>query len=352
MHEGRPEHDRVPMSSARRISTCGGALLLLLASCASPRSDDDGGADLDAALAGRPDAATVNAMVALERGITVAHWSYLMGAQWPEDPNRMITDPWLRDAMNVLANNGTSARTASFDGLRPAAWGPAPGYGTYDPALLSSTYAGALNAMRARNGAPTLRTPGAVAAYVRTMTFLVSTSDGSVLPAPTTPADEFTGVCVVEFHKSGNPPQICSTKPLCCKETIDYKTGISICYDNTSCKGQGLPQLPAGPSGGPDAGGATPLGRCGDLAEDFLFYGCSHLSDGSDGVYTGGSGGRCKDREEISDELDYRCKVDVKLGRCLRFAPGVSPPGGEIYGSTFIGGAKTWADDSVNWCVP
>lgn len=231
-----------------------------IASCSS-ENDDGPRADLTSALAGNPGPATVTAIQALERGVTIAHWSYLMGAEWPDDPSRVIADPWLRDAMSVLATTGGQSRPASFGGLGPRQWGPAPGYGSYDPAQLSATHAEAVAAMRRQNGNATLRTPAAVAEYVRTMTHLVETTSGAQLPAPTTPADEFTGVCVIEFYKGGsNSSQTCSTKPLCCRGSIDYKTGISVCYDNTSCKGKGLPTPPAGSTlgSGGSSGSTTP----------------------------------------------------------------------------------------------
>ena len=296
-------------------------------------------------------------MHALEQSLSTADWSYLMGATWSEDLQQMLADPTLRQAVRRLLSD---RRAATREGPGACVEGQSARTdedGSYDPTEMDRTYAKARAQMTVKNGVATLRTPGATAAFIQIISDEVafrSITDSIPLPPLGVPMDMHANGCVLTFfHGPGGTPlsdEYCEFVPLCCSEALDFTTGTQTCYDFESCRGKGLPEPPVvepGPAEsqcGSGGGVVQPVGRCGDLITDSgdqRAMACSHLD------YPPGG---CSGVVQVNDELDYRCGVEQKRNRCMRYKLNERPA--DARPAPFVPTLGDGSEAFSFWCVP
>lgn len=260
------------MSLMRRLSFLAGVALLAIA-CSSSKEENAPDADLDAALGGAPDAVTQQALRAFEGHLTYSHLAYLSAARWPDDANKVLSDPMLRDVISLYVAVGL-VKPSSFEaGLHTNHFSGSSG--TYDPAVVQAAVSAAVKVMIAHNAAPTLRTPAGIAAFGNILANAIRKSTGPTpLPPVTTAADPDTFTCVIDFTTKPAPTTTqCGYVPLCCKGEITFPRGLETCYDRESCRGKGVVMYgnaPAPPPGSGSSGSSgtqapTPLGTCKEI---------------------------------------------------------------------------------------
>jgi hypothetical protein len=215
-------------------------LLLMTPSCRSstaPTAQASPGADLQAALAGDPDANTAAAAETLGPVLDAEDWYYLSHATWPDDAAVVLADPRLQKAISPLIGSATTS--ARFK-IRPL-----------DAPQIQSLLAQA-NALlqQASSGAATCaRNLPAAAALAQMLASGVTT-----LPTPGMPADPTTNLAAVSAYGSGvsvitypsgggTPTTVTNPTGPCCIGELTFPGGAYQCFNDTICTGKGEPPV-------------------------------------------------------------------------------------------------------------
>jgi hypothetical protein len=239
------------------------SLLGLAVGCSSSSasSQDANLVSLQAALDGHPDAATQAAIKTLLTTLNAEEWGYLTYAQWPnDDGSAALTDPTLQKAAKALQLAAGSSAPQAFDpsnmlGLQSS--GVAGQLHILSTLGLASSfpdwlldYPEAVELMRQKNGLGYAATPGVAAEFAR---ILGTDTKGLPLPNPTKSVDGVLDGCGKSIYGGG---PTCSATDFCCKGVVYFGTGLSVCSDFTSCRGDATPPMLTGDDSSSD--GTTP----------------------------------------------------------------------------------------------
>ena len=161
---------------------------------ASGASYGDGGAalaaELSAALAGTPSAASRLAAIALMSSLSLTEVQYLLDADWgaPADASLWLRDPVLRKALAALAPGGGPIGTAAYEGLHfqgPAPEPPVPPvFITYDSAAFRQTVATAVEVMKQHAASPNICNPSVACDGAVVAAMLQSITDAPARTGP------------------------------------------------------------------------------------------------------------------------------------------------------------------------
>jgi hypothetical protein len=192
-------------------------------------SVDDTLAELRAVLDGSVGHETENALRALAPVLGAGDWAYLANAMWPNDVTLVVGDERLQRALSPFVSH-VAREKAVRDSLRQQV-------SVAELAEVQALLERARALLVGKYGAVTLQLPACVAAFCKAL--------GSKLvlplPEPGPAADWQTQQKVITFYANSQSLVEAYVTPLCCRGEVTFPSGKLICYDSSSCRGQGEP---------------------------------------------------------------------------------------------------------------